>query len=832
MEEKRVWGILVLAAVFILIFFSLTSKSFTGEAVKRYDIADDTKVGYASAVVEGTATCTTNSDCPPTTVVYCAGNSSCFNTQNYRCDNVTKVCIEQGGSGGCSPCTYGCNSADGLCNPVPSGCINGTTDYCGTNVGQCMIGITTCINGVWGDCVGGVGPSPETCDGFDNDCDSQIDEGCVGNATCGNGIISGREYCDGSNLDGRTCSVLGFSGGTLKCTAECVYDVTACTGGFPATCVESDSGKDYEKKGYSYGYNPYVRRNLIYGDYCINSTKLVESICTSSGPGTDIGDGDYRYYTCPSSCDDGACVGPGNVGITCSDTDLTYIVSTSEGGIFNPPGEDRYTKGSVSFDDWKAYDYCIDVVEYYDGVNHGISEIKVEKGKYVKEFGCINGDSPLETTNYECPNGCSNGACVHATNKTLNDFYMVYSSAGSSLDQVLLGYVQNYVNGRGLANALTADDAVMTKAQVLNTVSVICFNKDCVITYPNSSSYLYGIEAAYIMGYLTSYIDSHPGFRVCTGLIKSNQIPSDNLIDTLNLCSNWYEGNTTTPSCTDTDGGIDWFTPGTVSGYDSEGKEYSKSDICGGAFPSFWLSLEASVRIDYEGKSYLFQLISVSDTSAIVRVTDDVGNSETKEISDGESQEILGINVNLFNINEGAEGTSVDIQLISQSDVLNEYYCDGTEPNAITDTCTRGCQNGACIDENATVYVCGDATGSGTITLADIVYLVNYVYRGGPAPEPVWVGDVDGNSGITSADVIYLVNYMFKGGPAPVCSGSSTGPGGGGGGGGATESLNVEQVENYVYSAKQDYDGAARVTFTKRVSNLFKRIFSGEKNIQ
>jgi plastocyanin len=64
--------------------------------------------------------------------------------------------------------------------------------------------------------------------------------------------------------------------------------------------------------------------------------------------------------------------------------------------------------------------------------------------------------------------------------------------------------------------------------------------------------------------------------------------------------------------------------------------------------------------------------------------------------------------------------------------------------------------------------VTGDVNANGSITSADIIYLVNYVFKGGAAPLPVAAaGDVNCSGAITSADIIYLVNYVFKGGAAP-----------------------------------------------------------------
>lgn len=62
----------------------------------------------------------------------------------------------------------------------------------------------------------------------------------------------------------------------------------------------------------------------------------------------------------------------------------------------------------------------------------------------------------------------------------------------------------------------------------------------------------------------------------------------------------------------------------------------------------------------------------------------------------------------------------------------------------------------------------GDVDTSGTITAADIIYLVNYIFKAGLAPLPIAeAGDVNCTASNTSADVIYLVNHLFKGGAAP-----------------------------------------------------------------
>jgi hypothetical protein len=91
---------------------------------------------------------------------------------------------------------------------------------------------------------------------------------------------------------------------------------------------------------------------------------------------------------------------------------------------------------------------------------------------------------------------------------------------------------------------------------------------------------------------------------------------------------------------------------------------------------------------------------------------------------------------------------------------------------------TNGCKTGDWSQRSFRVELCpveltGDVNVNGVRTSADVIYMVNYVFKGGPPPLPVaGAGDVNCDGSVTSADIIYLVNHVFKSGPAPcdVCS--------------------------------------------------------------
>jgi hypothetical protein len=70
---------------------------------------------------------------------------------------------------------------------------------------------------------------------------------------------------------------------------------------------------------------------------------------------------------------------------------------------------------------------------------------------------------------------------------------------------------------------------------------------------------------------------------------------------------------------------------------------------------------------------------------------------------------------------------------------------------------------------DTTAYIRGDANGDGEINIADVTYLINYLFAEGSAPDPLWVGDANCDGVVNIADVTYLVNYLFIGGPPPGC---------------------------------------------------------------
>jgi len=227
------------------------------------------QIGPQSEVCNGE-----DDDCDGSTDEPCSSpgsNPSCITVLGANCGLNEGICIP--GTLMCVPTPTGgytidcCRGVDGngycepdvgpnppeVCNNQDDNC-NGQTDEglfrdCGAClaltppcVGLCKKGTETCTAGVWGNCTGNVDPDTEVCDGFDNNCNGDTDEGLSGNE-CGTECSSISGGCTHEqDLDGN--GFLDYCEGLQSCTGGlwqgCEYNMES----HPPTIEECNGDDD------------------------------------------------------------------------------------------------------------------------------------------------------------------------------------------------------------------------------------------------------------------------------------------------------------------------------------------------------------------------------------------------------------------------------------------------------------------------------------------------------------------------------------------------------------------------------------------------------------
>lgn len=64
-------------------------------------------------------------------------------------------------------------------------------------------------------------------------------------------------------------------------------------------------------------------------------------------------------------------------------------------------------------------------------------------------------------------------------------------------------------------------------------------------------------------------------------------------------------------------------------------------------------------------------------------------------------------------------------------------------------------------------YLCGDANSDGIANITDVVYMIQYIFSGGPPPDPYLAGDINCDGLVNITDAVYLIQYIFGSGPPP-----------------------------------------------------------------
>jgi hypothetical protein len=155
------------------------------------------------------------------------------------------------------------------------GCNSGSTRPCGiSNLGVCQFGTQNCVVGEWNICMGNIDPTPEICDGLDDDCNgivppNESDADSDGYMICDGDLNDAdpninpgeTETCNGIDDDsdgavdedwfvGMSCSGMGECGlGVIECFGAADFICSTMPGGsqdqsMPDVCDNADNDCD------------------------------------------------------------------------------------------------------------------------------------------------------------------------------------------------------------------------------------------------------------------------------------------------------------------------------------------------------------------------------------------------------------------------------------------------------------------------------------------------------------------------------------------------------------------------------------------------------------
>jgi agmatine/peptidylarginine deiminase len=110
------------------------------------------------------------------------------------------------------------------------------------------------------------------------------------------------------------------------------------------------------------------------------------------------------------------------------------------------------------------------------------------------------------------------------------------------------------------------------------------------------------------------------------------------------------------------------------------------------------------------------------------------------------------------------------LDIPSWCSVENDSLRGEVPDSAFLDGFTVVAEDLFCADTQAVeicTYICGDVNRDQNVDAADIVYLLNYLFRSENPPSPVEAGDCNLDENVDAADAVHLINYLFREGTPP-----------------------------------------------------------------
>ncbi len=178
----------------------------------------------------------------------------------------------------------------------------------------------------------------------------------------------------------------------------------------------------------------------------------------------------------------------------------------------------------------------------------------------------------------------------------------------------------------------------------------------------------------------------------------------------------------------------------------------------------FWNDL--IIGDDYSEQGAIYRYISPSGDSAVIEWYH-VGNFNSSADTMTTFQVILTSwgDIKMQYLNDGITGLEQSALIgVNATGCDAEPYVENGYPeeSVITDGMAVEFDSGL-----AEPVMAGDANSDGSINLLDLTYLINYLYKSGPPPNPFESGDINCDEAVNILDITYLINFLYKDGSDP-----------------------------------------------------------------
>jgi M6 family metalloprotease-like protein len=413
---------------------------------------------------------------------------------------------------------------------------------------------------------------------FETSATCPEDCGGMPEAVCGNGIAESGEQCDDGNVINND-----------SCTNNCTI----------ASCTDSDGGSNYDIKGTASNSLGTTRTDTCYtsisgvlescsGGMC----RLEEFIC---------GNNNQVYvtmYTCLYGCSDGACV---------SEQETPECTDSDGGSNYNVRG---YTTGEL-------YDINLEsgtgeVLTYTDSCNSSFYT------NGLLEYQCGSSTVPsnyIVKGMYDCPNGCVNGACISEqpesvcgnniieTGESCDDGNIQNDDGCSSVCTIEIPNTDFCTDSDSGANLYERGTCFSANATNYTDYCLNISGEDYIHEYScvNNGGCDFGKRYLCSNGCVSgACVDEEEPESMCGNeVLEAGEECDDGNIQNNDGCSDTCQIEEPEPSCTDSDGGTDYYEKG-------ETEELSKivfTDYCvsevGTSLMEFYCGENEEITFEY-----------------------------------------------------------------------------------------------------------------------------------------------------------------------------------------------------------------------------------------